>query len=336
MYTKVEWMQTCFPSLPLPLSPAQYPSTIMTTDHPISIDGIYDEVVQVPTHLEAIIPCPTTTIISLIAYKGLPPLLNNTMVGLPPVASCIGDNPVAWTEDGLLQLPVPPRHWLGELGVELNRRLHKSPPVSLQHPTIPNLYFPLWVVNFWSALRNAAEQRNRWIAAQAWVRDQEEQGAEIGKVNELLQRAPWGMEIWAPVPSTSSIGVFAILLSTGWLRERHIDAFASYLAFKARGHVDGLWIGGLHLSVLLKAFPEKPKWAEGVGKGLAPFEKMFTEGGYKNLLFPANINDSHWILFSVDIEERVFCFGMSVTPSGHAYTPTYHLSTWSRGLITWW
>jgi len=139
------------------------------------------------------------------------------------------------------------------------------------------------------------------------------------------------MEIWAPIPSTSSIGVFAILLSTGWLRERHINVFASYLAFKARGHVDRLWIRGLHLSVLLKALPEKPKWAEGAGKGLVPFERMFTEGGYKNLLFPANINDSHWILFSVDIEERVFCFGPSVTPSGHAYTPTYYLPMWSRG-----
>ena len=180
----------CFPSLPLPLSSAQYPSTIMTTDHPISINGIYDEVVQVPNYLEAIIPCPTTTIISLIAYEGLPPLLDNAMIDLPPAASCIGNNLVAWTEDGLLQLPVPPRHWLGKLGVELNRRLHESPPVSLQHPTIPNLYFPLWVVNFWSVLWNAAEQRNWWITVQAWVRNQGEQGAEIGKVNELLQRAP--------------------------------------------------------------------------------------------------------------------------------------------------
>jgi len=303
------------PSVPTAAIASTSPSGMTPNNDLISIDGVFDEVTRVPTSFEAASLSSTIPITSLLIHDGFPPLLNEHGVDIPSAESCIVDNPVNWTGDRLLQSPVPSRKWLGTLDIELNRRLRcvdGTPPVSLRHPTVTDLYVPLWAVNIWHGLLNAVEQREKWKRAQKWIEDQGKQGVDIGGVDELLRRLPWGMMIWAPVPSHSSIGIFADLLSsTSWLSESHIDVFASYLTFRIGGSASGLWIGGVHLAVLLKALPPKPDWKADNVKVLAHYENIFTTGDFTRLIFPANVNGNHWILFSVDVEKREFCFGSS-------------------------
>ena len=112
--------------------------------------------------------------------------------------------------------------------------------------------------------------------------------------------------------------------------------FASYLAFRTRELMGEMWIGGLYLSVLLKALPEKPDWKGGDGKGLLQFAEEFTTKGYKHLIFPANVNRNHWIVFKVDVEERAFCIGTLLYLAQCTYTTAYCLPTSPRGLPAWW
>ena len=303
------------PFVPTATIASTSPSGMTPDNDTITIDGAFDEVTRVPTSLEAALPCSTIPITSFLIQVGYPSLLEGSGVDLPSAESCIVNNLVNWTEGGLLQSPVPPRKWLGTLDIELNRRLRRvdsTPPVSLRHPTVTDLYVPLWAVNFWHSLRNVVEQHDKWKRAQKWIEDQGKQGVDIGGVDELLQRLSWGMTISAPIQSNASIGIFADLLSTtSWLSESHIDVFASYLTFRIGGPASGLWVGGVHLSVLLKALPPKPDWETDAAKALDHFEDIFARGGFTQLIFPANVNGNHWILFSVDVAGRAFCFGSS-------------------------
>ena len=40
------------------------------------------------------------------------------------------------------------------------------------------------------------------------------------------------------------------------------------------------------------------------------FAKQLRDGGYKKLLIPANLGETHWILFQVDFEANTLMWGM--------------------------
>jgi len=183
------------------------------------------------------------------------------------------------------------------------------------------------VVNVWRALLDTVEQREKWLVAEKFLEEWAGQGVDVDSVKELQQRAQWGMKNWAAPPFLSYIGGFAELLSKEWISETHLDTFACYLTHRAKGNKGKWWIGGAYLAVLLKALPLNPAWDDGSSKGLAEFEATLTQGGYKHLLFPANLGGDHWIAVSVDIDKREFSFGMSSHPSG-----SRRILTCSRGL----
>jgi len=134
------------------------------------------------------------------------------------------------------------------------------------------------------------------------------------------------MTIWAINESTTPLGLIAEFLSYKWLREQHLEVFASYLAFRTKGSVGTWWIGGLAFPTLISALPPVPRQtAGGGGGGLRDFQKVFTTGGYKHLLFPANINVNHWIASMWTLKDGSSALVRALTPLGvSTYGPTTH------------
>jgi len=304
---------------PIVAPPRTHPTPPTITDDPIVIsldlEQLYNEATQVPENVKALLPNPEDNIPSLLTATNIPPLLTSKPA-LPPVESIITNTEVRWDEGDLFRLPVPPSDWLGRLELKLPEKLRSSPrPISLQHPTAAGHYFPLWVVNVWRPLQHAAQQREGWAASMKWLQARGKQRADIGEAKELMERMSWGMIVWPlSEPSMMSVGLLSELLSSKWLRERHFELFASYLASRNQPNVGKWWIGDANLAAFMLASFSKRNAAKKNavkprGTLLDGYRDTIIKGGYERLIFPANINGNHWIVFSVEVAQRKFCFG---------------------------
>ena len=195
-----------------------------------------DNETRVPKPILDLLPSPDITISSLLK-KSLPALLSPSAINLRPVKSPTTDAAARWTVKELLEAAIPPRIWLSDLEITLRKKwLTGARVTSIRHPTISNLYFPLWIGNFWYSLVDAVEQKEKWKRAEGWV-SRLVQDLKVYEARGLMQQIPWGMRIWALTGAESSR--LARLLSTDWLRERHLDTLGSYLNFRASEDGEG-------------------------------------------------------------------------------------------------
>ena len=119
---------------------------------PIIIDKgtqmIYDSLTLVPDAVSAQTPSPRDAISSLLTRGSFTPTFTSPTAPLP-AKSCLLDDNVQWSVGSILQAPVPPQQWTSDLELAIKVQLHTGARPSLvQHPTIPGLCLPLWVVKF--------------------------------------------------------------------------------------------------------------------------------------------------------------------------------------------
>jgi len=262
---------------------------------------------QVPEAILELIPSPTITVASLLE-RDLPTLLNRRTTGLRPAESCVTDVNARWTTGELLGSVIPSRTWLSDLEITLRKRgAAEAQATSIQHPRITNLYLPLWAVNFWISLADAAGQRAKWARAQQWLSERPNRG-QMREAKGLMQRIPWGMTVWAltGASSASYVGILTKFLSTKWLRERQLDTLMSYLNIRAGEDGVGCWIADVYLSLRLKIV-DRAKMGD--DSDLNGYRDKIAASLCKHLLLPANLNNNHWIAFSVDLERNEFRYG---------------------------
>ena len=136
-----------------------------------------------------LIPSPKISTAPLLE-KNLPAFLNPSAVNLRPAESCITGAAARWTIAALSEATVPPRKWLGDLDIALRKKwLARARVTSLQHPTISNLYFPLWAKSFWDSLVDAVERKEEWGRAEHWVSGQV-QDTTVYEAREPMRRIP--------------------------------------------------------------------------------------------------------------------------------------------------
>jgi len=145
-------------------------------------------------------------------------------------------DPPNWSEAQLKTMQVPPMEWLAALDAAIIEGWLKG-VCSIKHPSDSKVRFPLWVGTFWTGLSEAIQEQRAWRRAQEWVCTLP-QGPETRKLQEVLCRVPWKVNIWLlPVEAdrvVTIISFFAKLLSDDFLAERHIDAFVTHLNVEAR------------------------------------------------------------------------------------------------------
>jgi hypothetical protein len=275
----------------------------------------WDNETQVPNAILDLIPSVTIPVSSLLAAN-LPALLYSSAINLRPTRSCVTNHAARWTAKELFEAPVPPRRWLGDLEATLKNEWHTHARVtSVQHPTVSNLRLPLWVGNFWWSLVDTVEQKEEWRKAECWISGQV-QDAKVYEARELMRRTPWGTKIWvlAGADCSSFVGVISRLLSTDWLGGRNIDTLAAYLNFCAgndRGGAGECWVGDTYFSTCLRRVFRATKTAIRTNWDLNTYRDAITARGCRHLFFPANLGNTHWIAFGVDLKKKEYCFGES-------------------------
>jgi len=130
------------------------------------------------------------------------------------------------------------------------------------------------------------------------------QNANVYEARELMRRIPWGtrVSVLAGAASSSFVGVLARLLSADWLGESHLDTLVSYLNLRSeRVGVGNFWASDCYLSMCLKRIYRTARKTIRANRDLIKYQDKITVHGYKYLLFPANLNGNHWIVFGVDL-----------------------------------
>ena len=232
---------------------------------------------------------------------------------MPQAGTCITDGGVKWSERQLLTALIPPRDWLSDLGIELKARLRLGGlPPSVQHPTISSLCFPIWIATLWPLMLDIEGQKRVWTEAMAWLASEAAQGADTSRATELISDLAWGTTVWPLVKSGTLVGLITELLSTRWIRERHLDLWGLCLANHAGDDAVECYVGGVYLAQQMKELPN----AKAQGKPWAQQGELFDtlamiiKEGYQRVLLPANVNGNHWVLFRIDFAKKSFSYGM--------------------------
>ena len=290
-----------------------------------AVDEWYNREVKIPQEVLDTIPASTDSISALLHCDALPDL---TILKAPLlVESCICDDVASWTHEELktlLDSPLPSWKWIGNMEIAVKKRLQKrGRPSSIRHPLAPDLTFPLWVVKAWELLRHAAEALNKWIIAEEFLDGWAKEGVDVRAAQGLFCMVGWGQTVWAVSDPSTSIAILAELLSTGWIRERHLELFASYLIHRMGERATEVWISTAYTAELLKGLPDN---VEGpYTGGLAEIQKSLGENSYKHLYLPAHVDGNHWVVFSVDVKKQTICHGklIRLLVNVHALTTHY-------------
>jgi len=285
-------------------------------------DTQYDALTQLPNDIGPTAPGSSVSILSLLD-QDLPELLTISVDSLPKVSTCIMYDECCWSQSQL-RSPVPPRAWVGNLEIELKQLLRLGQnPLSLRHPTINSLLLPLWGVRLWSDFVHAIEQRDKWDESDEWLEDRAKEGLDVGEVKALMGRVSWRMRVKG-INEVSPIGLLSHLLSTRWIRERHLDIFAGYLTSRAAGSEPRIWFGGAFVAAALTWAPENPKAPAENPVGLRTTLEEVFKGDYDRLLLPGHVDGNHWITISVDLRNKRVNVGMSFWLTVDACVPIIH------------
>ena len=203
--------------------PEQHPTDRPAVDNgqqPIYVDGedqkAYERVTHIPPEISALFPSPMDSVESLISHNSFSP----QPIGgkrLRPAKSCIVDSGVRWRKEDLLTAPIPPLQWIGDLEMELKAQLGAGRhPSALQHPTIPDLRLPLWMVSLWFVIQAIEAQKALWTEAVTWLSSDAVTGEEVDRASELIKQLKWGTTIWPLLEPTMLIGLVAELFRDHW------------------------------------------------------------------------------------------------------------------------
>jgi hypothetical protein len=305
----------------------------MASQFPFEIDvdaplEVYGDEIRVPEAILRYVPSDSTTVSALLE-RSLPTILDGSVVDLE-AESFVTDHAPRWTIGELIETPIPPITWIFRAEQAI-RKAEIGSVSSVRHPTLPDLYLPLWAIMVWYSLNQAAEHKDKWRNAKGWALKQAMRDPKASEVTELMERTPWGMELWILkyAPSTR-VGIIAELLSADFIRERQLDVIASYLnsrASKDNGSARKCWAGDVYVLTQVKDVYNKneaagtsskattstgSKGIQGTYSSLTSYQDMIIAKGYSRLLLPANLLNFHWIVFSVDLVKKQFSFG---TPS---------------------
>ena len=298
-------------------SPAKPPKDVVdltVVDQPIVVDmdndAMYNEATKLPDEIAALIPPLTASILDLLSINDLPDRCNGSSK-FPQPESCLVHDRIDWTPQRLLNAAIPPATWIRHLQQEVKQRIAAgATPTAVRHPVVHGLVLPLWGVAFWFGMSYALEQYNVWYSASETLEDWSAEGIDDSEAKALMGQVTWGAIVRC-LNEYSPIGFLAELLHpTAWLRERHLDLFASYLAHRAEGRATkDVWIKGVYPAHLLIS-------KGGNAPGLKGYATEITEGSYNHILIPAHVNGNHWVVLSADIKKAKVRWGESPNASG--------------------
>ena len=265
---------------------------------------------EIPPPLSVRIPLRTLSV-PLLLNQPFPTILDTPTLPEPP--TCLGVTPVSCNLNTVYDLPIPPRDWCTTLELAAKARWDKQEElVSFQHPTEPGQVLPLGVMLFWQEMHRIMKEQRRWRKAVHWVLQRDESPERVMVIN-LIERTPWGLQVWIPGLSGRGIviGAFANLLSFAWLGDRHMDAITAYLNTMGS---KTWWAGNIALTATFQQVPNMSEEEIERNQVLGKAKEEIAHRKAKNILLPVNLDNIHWIIVHVDLAKKRYSYGLYSCP----------------------
>jgi hypothetical protein len=229
--------------------------------------------------------------------------------------------------DDVLSWTVPPLHIVTELLDQFGQAWFDGQS-SVIHPSAPSTHLPFWILSYWKEVSHALEACLAWLNAHDWVLDRlvcdehvnhsaTEAGRAIDEVLDVLGHLPWDGELWG---LGACVGLctseLCPLLSNTMIDGHILDALivaiieslddsnscfkytVETLDFENILQLGDAWWSQYHFD---RAFSR-----------LCSLGNSLHDSTIQRIIFPVNISQVHWAVFSVDAEMQTISYGDSL------------------------
>ena len=215
-----------------------------------------------------------------------------------------------YSMDDVFTAEIPPVKWIDALLRALKARLKNTNKkqrtnTTVVHPLTTHIVFPIWIANAWYHLRPIADDWNQWRKTAQWLRSRPRSAQTIAAADMISQTA-WGTGVNTGKSNDSHVSLLAIFASNEWMSGRLFEIYATMVNDES----STWWVTESDLAFNLLSI-QRTRGAEGLAQDatMKRFAEYLRDGKYKKLLIPANLNNTHWILFQVDFEANTLTWG---------------------------
>ncbi|KAL1684578.1 hypothetical protein GGG16DRAFT_68050 [Schizophyllum commune] len=175
---------------------------------------------------------------------------------------------------------------------------------------------PFWVLGVWRFSADASLKNKRWRAARQYLQNYTGTSAYTTQLRNdalaALDVLPFDV-LW-PEQSIASTSILSSFPQTAWLGDEHIAAMLIVLKERlVSKDIHDVQIGSHMLGFLITKSRERgPENSKHLGR----YEKLAQKGKLRLLLFPAHVNNNHWIAVYINFVKHEVGYGDSLSQSG--------------------
>lgn len=266
----------------------------------------------------ALVPPPSAFVPELVKAQ-LPRVIPELQMRRISAEHHLVDLKITGALSDVLKGPIPHRTWIATLQAELTKaQASRRTVTAIKHPTDRELVLPLWALPIWDSIAVACQERMRWTQVMDWLKPgnhRAEDQQSLERVRAILARLPWGLKTW-PLPGLdgeSLVGYTARFLSPSWLAERNMDLMgvclnAAVVAGRGKAHS---YVAPVYLATQLQGIGDWDTNRILGNRSLCDWNPS----QYRYIHIPANLANSHWVVFLVDTERKTYCWGLSLLPT---------------------
>lgn len=287
-WVESEWINTGRP----------YPSK----DTPQCVLDARRRVLVIPQKYADCLPSPETSILLLLA---MPLPSQDTDLIVPKGEALFSQLPPTEQLSAIRTRTLPSQSYLQALEASFSDQWFKGAQ-SIMDTRYTDSRLPLYGLTYWRQMAKARRSQRVWRMADEWM--QRSSRDAVDKARNGLAVIAWGNQYRAFGAAVSlDIESLAIILSSGWYNDEHIDLFMAQAAEEVRCNpalARTTIIAGLGLAAVI-ASPVQQKQS----KLLRRYTTCFKTGGCEHLLFPAHVNNNHWVAIEVNFRKREIAYG---------------------------
>ncbi|KAG2157715.1 uncharacterized protein EDB93DRAFT_1078296 [Suillus bovinus] len=272
---------------------------------PPSVKHEIKHLLAIPAPIQSTIPSQTLSITQLLDIN-LPASLdckldsNTITFSSCLVLACVPDL------DDILSWTVPPLHIVTKLLDQFGQAWFDGQS-SVIHPSAPSTHLPFWILSYWKEVSHALEARLASLSTHDWVLDRLD---SIDEVLDVLGRLPWDVELWG---LGASVGLHTSelrpLLSNTMIDGCVLDALIVAIneSLDDSNSCHNYTVETLRFCKYITA-----RGCTVHSVACAPSGNSLHDGSIQCIIFPVNISQVHWAVFSVDAEMQTIAYGDSL------------------------
>lgn len=186
--------------------------------------------------------------------------------------------------------------------------------------------YPLWAENLLRLLRESERKKDLWYRSFAWIRDSSDGSKALAdSCLDSWDTLPWNSRV--PGFSTSvqlHTEHLSLLLSTSWLSDEMMNGGLDFI-IRQLGPDPEIYVANCLFLPYLRACKLRGEYCSIRESRL---DAAVLDSAVYELHIPINVNNQHWTLLTVNIEDRTYSYADSSNAEASPSKQTLDLITW--------